>query len=437
MSIFRRLAANLLDPGPWSAFFARSSYAGKAVNSNSALTISAVFACIRLLAQIGAIVPLKVYERLPDDGKGRSRKREASDHWLYGLLHDAPNFDQLPVNFFEALIGSLCLWGNAYVEIERNGASYPASLSFLYPELVEWRRENGRLRYWYNDNGRKREIEEDRMWHIRGFGFGDAGLSVIRFAIQTFGNALAAEETAGRFFGSGLNASGIIEVPTTLKKETRQILRDNMREFQGSAEAGKVMIFEGGMKFHNISMPLEDAQLLETRRFSVEDVCRWFGVQPFMIGHSDKSTTWGTGLEQTNLMFLMYGLDPILVRIEQSARKLLPAKDRRRIVPEYKREALTRLDAQGQSALFSSAAQNGIMSRNEIRAAKNLEPSDDPMMDAFTVQSNLVPIGDLGKSGNADGTQKLIGQMLLRLNDANEEIAKLQAGGDRVPGIAA
>lgn len=375
------------------ALAAGSDASGRRVTPETALSLSAAWACIRLLSETVGTLPIQVYER---DGDA---KKLARDHPLYGLLHDSPNADQTAAEFVEGQVACLGLWGNGYAEKDYSGARLVA-LTPMRPDLMSVvRTAGGRRQYVYSDPQRGRRIlDEDKVFHLRGFGVGgDVGLSPISYARQTMGAAMAADEAAAKIFASGLQAAGFIDSgQPKLTQDQRNQIAELFRGFMGSSNAGKLMVLEAGMKFLPLGMNPEDAQLLMTRSFHVEEICRWFRVPPFMVGHTEKTTSWGTGLEQQMIGFLTFSLRPYLTRIEQAVKKqLMRPEERSRFFIEFNLEGLLRADSAARAQLESQQAQNGIATRNEIRARENLPPL--PGGDVLTVQSNLLPIEHLGK----------------------------------------
>jgi HK97 family phage portal protein len=369
------------------------SAAGKAVTPDTVLQLATAWSCIRLLSETIGTLPLQVYQR---QGEVKSLAR---DHLLYGLLHDSPNSDQTAAEFVEAMIACLCLWGNFYARKQFVGKRLVA-IEQLRPDRMSVKRNAlGRRVYVYSGGAKAETFDEDTIFHVRGFGVGgDVGLSPISYARQTMGTALAADETAAETFRNGLQISGFIkEAPgTKATKEQRAEMMELFDRFMGSRNAGKVMPLPHGFDFASISMNPEDAQLLQTRRFHVEEICRWFRVPPFMIGHTEKSSSWGTGLEQQMIGFLTFSLRPYLTRIEQAIKKqLIPITERANLYAEFNLDGLLRADSQGRAALLSALGQNGFLTRNEGRALDNRPPM--PGGDVLTVQSNLVPLEQLGK----------------------------------------
>jgi HK97 family phage portal protein len=385
--------------------YAGSTSSGRSVTVENALKLSTVYACVRLLSQTVSTLPLKVYERQSDGSR-----TPATSHPLYSLLGRQPNAEMTPQRFLLFIVACLCLRGNAFVEIIRIGQRI-AALNPLYPQGMSVKRDDntGKLIYRYNYNGRERVIDERDLMHIRAFGTdGIMGLSPIMTSAEIIGAAAAAEEAAAKIFAQGLQASGFLTVDSaggaqgagTLTDKQRELLRKSLSAFSGSKNAGKTMVLEAGLKYQGITMNPEDAQMLETRAFGVEEICRCFQVAPFMVGHMTKQSSWAASVEAQNLFFLTNTLRPLLVNIEQEiTRCLIPEAEFGTIYAEFSVEGLLRADSAGRAAFYNSALNNGWMSRNEVRRAENLPPIEGG--DIYTVQSALVPIQQLGQAAPA------------------------------------
>jgi HK97 family phage portal protein len=404
--------AKLTDPtevnAPSGTDFSRT---GLAVTIDSTLQLSAAWACIRLLSETVASLPCNVFER---QGEGR---RSAPSHPLYELLHNQPNADMSAFSFWQAYVAHMLTSGFGAAEKIVDGAERIIALRLLPSHRVTARRvEGGGLLYAVLEaDGKIREIPENRMWITPAFSLdGRLGLSPIRFGAGVIGTALAADESAGRWFGNGMRPSGTLKTDKILTKEQREDMRKSIGEtFAGSLNAGKTMVLEAGISYEAISIPPEEAQLLQTRSFGVEEVCRWFNVPPIMVGHSDKVTAWGTGIEQIVIGFATFSLRPWLMRLEQSIRRsLLQPADRARFYSEFSIEGLLRADSSGRSAFYSTMCQNGIMTRNECRRLENLPPTTGG--DGLTIQSNLISIDQLGKAPDAAAQAR---SALMRLLD--------------------
>lgn len=396
--VSRSFGVGVGDAGAWGEVRARlgvGSFSGETVTDESALQVATAWACVRLLAETIATLPVGMYERT--DAGGR---RAAADHPLHSLVHDQPNADHTAVEFWEGAVTWLCLRGNAYAEILRVAGRIVA-LDLLPADQVEpKRRADGALYYRHTADGKVRDLAEEDVFHVRGFGAGgDVGLSPISYARQTLGLSLAQTRAAAKIYASGLRPHGVVEGETRLDKEQRKQFRELLNEYarrESAADAVRVLLLPPGFKFSPMSLSPEDAQLLESQAFGVEEVCRWFRVPPAMIGHTEKQTSWGTGVEQQMIGFLTFSLRPYLVRIEQAIRRcLLKPVERSHYFARFSLDGLMRADSAGRAALYSALAQNGVLTRNEIRALEDREPL--PGGDELTVQVNLVPLERLGK----------------------------------------
>ncbi|MET3925559.1 phage portal protein [Devosia sp. 2618] len=375
----------------------QAAYADRApvrASIDRTLSLSTAWACIRLLSETSGTLPLPLYRKIDQD-----RREVAGDHALYGLLHDSPNAWQTAAEFWEGQVAQLCGWGNAFSEQKMLGERLVA-LEPLPPTTTVRRDSNGDLRYSFSDRGRTEMLPASKIFHIRGFGFGgEVGLSPIRYGWQVMRGAIAAEDAAVQFMEGGLQIAGFAKEGATGKStsDQRKELMELFAEFMGSKAAGKVMPLPKDWDWQQLTMNPEDAQMIETRGFNVEQVCRIYRVPPFMVGHTQNSTSWGSGLESQNIGFLTYALRPYLVRIEQSVKKqLLKPSERGSYYAEFVLEGLLRADSTGRAALYASGGQNGWMTRNEMRRRENLIPVEGG--DVLTVQSNLLPLDQLGKT---------------------------------------
>lgn len=362
---------------------------GQTVTPDSAMQLAAVWACVRLISETVATMPLMLY-RTDADGS----RTIAADDPLYPLLHQSPNADNTAVEFWEGVTLALCLWGNAYAKKEMSGGRVVALTPLSADRMNVVRTPSGALEYRYNDRRERGVYREDEIFHVRGFGgSGDMGLSPISFARQSLGTAMATDQFAGTMFANGARPSGILTVDQILTAGQREQLRENIVEpFVGAENAGGLMVLEAGLKFQPVTMTPEDSQFLQTRSFQIEEICRWFRVPPFMVGHTEKTTSWGTGLEQQLIAFLTFALKPYLVRIEQAvSRSLIRPEQRKMLKPEFKVEGLLRTDSAARSQFYSTMVINGIMTRNEVRRLENLPPKEGG--DELTAQSQNTPLG--------------------------------------------
>lgn len=401
------------DAGFWNKFYGTSSSAGQVVSQQTALQLSTVWSCVRLIAETLATLPLALYE----DQNGAPVV--ASSHPVHFVISQQPNADQTPVEFWENVVASLLLQGNGFCDPTWSGRNL-TSLEFLLPQSMSppKRLANGQIEYRYTDaQGKPHVYLDDEMMHIRGFGTDPlCGLSPLSHGRNVLGAAMAADESAAKMFANGMKLGGVLSTEQILKKEQREDIREDMaKQFAGAVNAGKTMVLEAGMKYQQVSMTPEDAQMLQTRAFNVEEICRWFRVPPWMVGHTQNSTSWGTGMEQQMIGFLTFTLLPWIKRIEMCAnRRLLRPDERRRFYVKFNPEGLLRADSAARAAFYSSMTQNGIYTRDDCRRKENLPPMGGNA-GVLTVQSNMLPIDQLGQ--DPAGAQQARSALLDWLND--------------------
>lgn len=392
------------------SFFMGGSTAGKNVNERSAMQMTAVYACVRILSEAIAGLPLHLY-RYKDDGG----KEKAIDNSLYTLLHDEPNPEMTSFVFRETLMTHLLLWGNAYAQIIRNGKGQVIALYPLMPnKMTVDRDENGKLYYRYTkDNTEAKTLENgsvilspEDVLHIPGLGFdGLVGYSPIAMAKNAIGMAIACEEYGAKFFANGAAPSGVLEHPGIIKDPER--VRNSWNAaYGGSANSGKVAVLEEGMKYTPISISNEQAQFLETRKFQINEIARIFRVPPHMVGDLEKSSF--SNIEQQSLEFVKYTLDPWVIRWEQSlSRALFSSEEKKQYFFKFNVEGLLRGDYQSRMNGYSTARQNGWMSANDIRELENLDriaPEDGG--DLYLVNGNMLPLSQAGAAYLTKETQK-------------------------------
>lgn len=397
------------------------NYTGKCVTVDSALQLATVWACVRLIAETISTLPLKLYERVDDD-----TAKPARNHPLYSLLCYSPNADLTAVQYWEAVVASMLLRGNGWSEKRRENGRW-IGIDFLIPDRLSRRRmQDGSIEYTYLDlTGKQRKIPEDDIFPIPGFTLdGFNGLSAIKYGANVFGSAMAADEAAGKHFAQGLMSPYAFKLDRVLTKAQRDDFRENLAKISGSIHAGKAPLLEAGMSVEALGINPDDAQLLESRAHSVEEICRWFRVPPFMVGHNEKSTSWGTGIEQQMIGFLAFTLAPWLKRIEQAVRKhLLTPAERTKYYAEFSVEGLLRADSAARASFYSQMTQNGIYTRDDCRVKENL-PRRGGNADVLTVQANLMPIDKLGQQTQADAVKTALMGWLTpdeEKKDANQE----------------
>ena len=392
------------------AFFMGGSTAGKAVNERSAMQMTAVYACVRILSEAIAGLPLHLYKYGCDGSK-----EKAVEHPLYFLLHDEPNKEMTSFVFRETLMTHLLLWGNAYAQVIRNGKGEVIALYPLMPNRMEVNRtDKGQLYYQYTTSsddaptveGSTAVLMPEDVLHIPGLGFdGLVGYSPIAMAKNAIGLAIATEEYGAKFFANGATPSGVLEHPGTIKDPQR--VRDAwMSQFSGSRNAGKVAVLEEGMKYTPISISPEQAQFLETRKFQINEIARIFRVPPHMVGDLEKSSF--SNIEQQSLEFVKYTLDPWVIRWEQSLqRTLLSSEEKKRYYFKFNLEGLLRGDYASRMTGYATARQNGWMSANDIRELENLDRIPDELGgDLYLINGNMLPLGNAGAFANLNSQAK-------------------------------
>jgi HK97 family phage portal protein len=383
------------DDDLYQALAAGSSFSDESVTARSVLGLSTGWACATLLA--GTVSSLSLGAQLKEVGGVR---RPAPDHPLQRVLDD-PNADQTPIDFWEEMQLGIELWGNAYAEIDWLRAGIVNALTPIRPDAMRVERGgSGQLRYtWYDENGRRQEKGEDDILHIRGAG-GNAlgGLSPLTAARNTFGNAQAIERTAGKTFANGARPSGVLTKEGqpfvgTQRADAEALL---FKKYVGAMNAGVPMLLDNGLKWESITFNPNDAQMLESRGFSVEEICRIFGVPPFMVGHTEKVTSFGSGLEQQILGFQKFTLRKRLKKIEQSIRKQLmsPADRAAGYSVSFNLEDLLRGDSKARAAFYRALLDAGVITINEVRALEGLPPVEGG--DVPRMQMQNVPITQAG-----------------------------------------
>lgn len=407
----------LTDGAFWSEYYGGDSSSGASVSDKSVLKLSAAWSCTRLISETIATLPLSIYERTA------TGKRVARDHPLHFILHDQPNADTTTSVQMEALVASMLLRGNGRCEkLMRDGRL--VGLKFLNPDrLALVVTSSGRKEWHYREDSRTepRVIPADRIWNVPGFSLdGVSGVSVISYGSEVFGSAISADRAANGAFKRGLMPTVALSYPQQMRPEQRDEGRRALESLSGSVNSGRPIILEGGTEVHSIGIKPTDAQLLESRTFSVEEVCRWFRVPPHMVGHSEKSTSWGTGIEQQMIGFLTFTIGPWLKRIEQAISKdLLSPADRLRYYPKFSVEGLLRADSAARASFYSSMVNNGIMTRDEVRELEDKPPMGGNAA-VLTVQTAMAPLDSVG-AVSGDNLARASMRSFLGVTDAAQQ----------------
>ena len=394
----------------YSFLFGRTT-SGKPVNERTAMQTTAVYACVRILAEAIASLPLHVYEYQDDGGK-----KLVHDHPLYYLLHDEPNPEMTSFVFRETLMSHLLIWGNAYAQIIRDGAGRVLGLYPLLPDKMEVQRDDrGNIYYVYSRNSDENpmfkeygniKLKAEDVLHIPGLGFdGLIGYSPIAMAKNAVGMTLACEEYGASFFANGANPGGVLEHPGVLKDPSK--VRESWNSvYRGVNNAHKIAVLEEGMKYQQIGIPPEEAQFLETRKFQINEIARLYRIPPHMVGDLDKSSF--SNIEQQSLEFVKYTLDPWVILWEQSLQRslLLPGEKGKYFI-KLNVDGLLRGDYQSRMNGYAVGRQNGWFSANDIREMENMNPiPDEEGGNLYLVNGAMTKLADAGAFAGADNGQQ-------------------------------
>ena len=394
----------------YSFLFGRTT-SGKPVNERTAMQTTAVYACVRILAEAVASLPLHVYEYQDDGGK-----KLVHDHPLYYLLHDEPNPEMTSFVFRETLMSHLLIWGNAYAQIIRDGAGRVLGLYPLLPDKMEVQRDDkGNIYYVYSRNSDENptfkeygniKLKAEDVLHIPGLGFdGLIGYSPIAMAKNAVGMTLACEEYGASFFANGANPGGVLEHPGVLKDPSK--VRESWNSvYRGVNNAHKIAVLEEGMKYQQIGIPPEEAQFLETRKFQINEIARLYRIPPHMVGDLDKSSF--SNIEQQSLEFVKYTLDPWVIRWEQSLQRslLLPGEKGKYFI-KLNVDGLLRGDYQSRMNGYAVGRQNGWFSANDIREMENMNPiPDEEGGNLYLINGAMTKLADAGAFAKIDTGQQ-------------------------------
>lgn len=391
------------------SFFFGGTTSGKPVNEHTAMQMTAVYSCVRILAEAVAGLPLHLYKYTASGSK-----EKALSHPLYFLLHDEPNPEMSSFVFRETLMTHLLLWGNAYAQIIRNGKGEVIALYPLMPNRMSVDRDySGALYYTYTRysdeaptmNGMTVTLRPSDVLHIPGLGFdGLVGYSPIAMAKNAIGMAIACEEYGAKFFANGAAPGGVLEHPGTIKDP--QKVRDSWNAaYQGSSNSHRVAVLEEGMKYQSIGISPEQAQFLETRKFQINEIARIFRVPPHMVGDLEKSSF--SNIEQQSLEFVKYTLDPWVIRWEQAiSRSLLRPDEKKLYFAKFNVDGLLRGDYVSRMNGYATARQNGWMSANDIRELENLDRIPPELGgDLYLINGNMTKLEDAGIFANKEGLE--------------------------------
>lgn len=376
----------------WSAV---SRTTGQTLTVQESEKLSAVWACVRLISGTIASLPMRVYQINPADGS----HIPLPQHPLAPIVGRNPNRDMTANQFWEVMLRSMLLWGDGFAEVQKIGNRVIAFKYLLPQRLNRNMLFDGTIQYLYTDfDAKQYQIDEKNLLRIPGItDDGRNGLSVIAYMADVLGMARAGGEAAGKLYENGMRPAGVLKNTNFLTPGQRDGVRENiLPHFSGSGSSGKTLVLEGGMEWQSIGIPPGDAQMLESRKFSVEEICRWFSVPPNMVGLAQTSN-YGTGIEQQTLGFLMFCLQPWLTRVEQAVmRRGLSPAEQDTIGVEFDTDRLMRADSAGRGAYYTAMANNGIFTRNELRRKERM--ADVEGGDKLTVPAMLTLLEKVGET---------------------------------------
>jgi|LSQX01.3.fsa_nt_gb HK97 family phage portal protein len=380
----------------WGLWSEARSLSGETVNEKTVMSLSTAYSCVKLIGETTATLPLHIYKKTKDGGR-----ELANDYPIAHIIRHKPNINSTAIVFWQSMVASALLHGNGFAKIQRVGKRI-VGLKFIHMDNIEIEEnENGNLEFYEKKNNTKKIIANEDLFHLCGFSLdGRLGISAIEYGAEVFGSGIASSNVANSTFKKGLNSTVAFMMDKFLNDAQRVKMRESIDAMSGAMNAGRSPILEGGMEAKTISMNPKDAQLLESRQYSVEEICRWFGVDPSLVGRSGAVSNWGTGLEQKMIGLLKFTLAPWIARLEQTINNtLIPIEDRDIYYAEFNIEGLLRADSKARADFYATMLREGAMTRNEVRSLENL-PKMDNNANELMVNSATQPIDTLGANTN-------------------------------------
>lgn len=373
---------------------------GAKINDETAFQIGSFWACIKILSEDVATLPLFLYKKME---KG---KNKAYNHYLYEIINSQPNDEMLSINLLEMLMVNVLLWGNAYIHKIYNNSGEIIELWPLYSKYVEAKRDkNENLYYRYNEPGNEKEFTKNNLINITGLTMdGITGMSILKYAREALGLTMATEKFGASFFGNGSKPGGVLELPENGRCKNKDAVREEWNKlYTGIDNANKIAILENGMKYKPIGIPPEDAQFLQTRQYQVPEICRWFRMPPHKV--ADLSNATFSNIEHQSIEYVSNTLRPWLVRIEKTlSRGLLSQKEIKKYFIQFNVDALLRGDFTTRMQGYATGRQNGWLNGNDIRELEDMNPMpDDAGGDKYLVNGNMVPINEATNKNNQGG----------------------------------
>ena len=410
----KRNTSDLKNPKQWliDALVGRKAISGVYVTEETSLKFMAVYAAVRIISETIASLPLRVYRRLSNGGK-----EKAPNHQLYRILHDSPNPEMTAFTYRETVMAHLLGWGNSYSEMVKNGYGEILELWPLLPSRMRVERAGGVLIYHYTlPNGTEIIIPRDYILHIPALGYdGRIGYSPIRMAQEAIGMGLALEEFGARFFTNATNIGGVAEHPGQLGKQAHENLEKSLQEkYEGLGKSHRLLILEEGMKYQKVTIPPNEAQFIESRRFQLEEVARIYRVPKHLL--QDLTHATFSNIEHQSIDFVVHCIRPWLVRLEQGYNlKLFKESDRESYFAEHCVDGLLRGDIKSRYEAYHTARMDGWLNADEIRELENLNPMEEGQGKVYTVPLNMVNLKSIAGTGEENGKVALIDKNSARM----------------------
>lgn len=369
------------------------------VTFDSAMQLSAVWACVKLISETISSLPLTVY-KTTDSGR-----KVATNHPLSVMFNGKVNRYQTKVEFFETVLLNLLTSGNAYCYIQRVGDRIVGLLPLMSADMQVTLLEDGSMVYQYTNNVGVTIYAEQSIWHLKLMGNGVIGLSPLAYQRNTLGIAQAAESAVTKIYRNGAKPSGVLSLDKFLTQEQRDLMRQKFYSLSAGSE-DRLMVLEGGMKFDAISLSPQDIELLASRQFQISEICRWYGVPSVMINDTSSSTVWGSGIEQIVSGFYKLTLRPLMEKIEASILiNLMTLTESQKYEVEFDFNALTRSDLKTRFDSYRIGIYGGFLMPNEARRLEGMpdaEGGDSLYMQGANMKLTDImnnPIGDVA-NGN-------------------------------------
>lgn len=368
------------------------STSGVSVNQEKALQMVAVYACVSYIADYVASLPKITYERL---AKGKNR---AVDHYLYPLLHDQPNPYMNDYEFVETLTGHVLLWGNAYAEIERNGAGQVTALWPLRPDRMRVQIFDGKIFYYYMapNSAAEQQLTSNRVFHLRGLGSdGISGYSPIYLHKEAIGLAFAEQEYRTRFFSQNASPGGVLQKEGTLTDAGIQRLKKQWNEaHSGLSNAHRVAVLEEGVKWQQIGIPAKDMEFIEGRKYQKSEIATIYRVKPYKIGQMEPGTVSFASIEQQALDTHIDTMRPWVIRWEKKYSSLLTQPERRKFFVEFLFDAVLRADSESRARTLQIWRMNGLINGDDWLEIENRNPLPDDKGKEYWRPANMQIVGE-------------------------------------------